>query len=89
MSQRPKIVDYDPTWPDQFELVAARVREALADLDCTVEHIGSTAVPGLAAKDVIDVMAVVGNESDLVEAPSAFAAEVSVHGPSRPAVNKG
>ena len=74
MSSRPKIIDYDPTWPEQFELVAARVREALADLDYSVEHIGSTAVPGLAAKDVIDVMAVVGNESDMVEAAQALAA---------------
>jgi len=71
---RPQIVDYDRRWPEQFELVAARVREALEDVECSVEHIGSTAVPGLAAKDVIDVMTAVGNDSDLVKAADALAA---------------
>ena len=71
---RPQIVDYDRRWPEQYELVAARVREALADVECSVEHIGSTAVPGLAAKDVIDVMTAVGNDSDLVKAADALAA---------------
>jgi len=71
---RPQIVDYDRRWPEQYELVAARVREALADVECSVEHIGSTAVPGLAAKDVIDVMTAVGNDFDLVKAADALAA---------------
>lgn len=71
---RPQIVDYDRKWPEQFDLVAARVQEALEDVECSVEHIGSTAVPGLAAKDVIDVMTAVGNDSDLVKAADALAA---------------
>lgn len=74
MSTRPTIIDYDASWPDQFEIVAARVREALADLRCSVEHIGSTAVPGLAAKDVIDVMAVVVDDVDMEQAARSLTA---------------
>jgi GrpB protein len=44
------IREYDPTWPDQFDEIAARTRTALGDLVLRIEHIGSTAVPGLAAK---------------------------------------
>jgi len=73
VTTRPQIVDYDRRWPEQFELVAARLRDALKDVECSVEHIGSTAVPGLAAKDVIDVMTVVGNDSDLATAADALA----------------
>ena len=74
MTMRPQIVDYDRRWPEQFELVSARLREALKSVEVSVEHIGSTAVPGLAAKDVIDVMAAVGNDADLVKAADALAA---------------
>jgi GrpB-like predicted nucleotidyltransferase (UPF0157 family) len=72
VSGRPRIVEYDPTWPDQFAVVAARVRAALTDVAMAVEHIGSTAVPGLPAKDIIDVMAVVGTDSDLARAAEAL-----------------
>ena len=47
---------YDPDWPRQFEAVAAELREALGALLVGVEHIGSTSIPGLAAKPIIDVM---------------------------------
>ena len=49
------LVDADPAWPAAFEEVAAEVRGALGDLAVAVEHVGSTSVPGLAAKPVIDV----------------------------------
>jgi GrpB-like predicted nucleotidyltransferase (UPF0157 family) len=49
------IVDYDPTWPDQFEQLAAGLRRHLGAAAIGIDHIGSTAVPGLAAKDVIDM----------------------------------
>ena len=45
----------DPTWPEQYARLAARIRHALAPADLRIDHIGSTAVPGLAAKDVIDI----------------------------------
>jgi GrpB-like predicted nucleotidyltransferase (UPF0157 family) len=53
-----EIVPYDPAWPVKFEEEAAILRRVLAPwLVGSIEHIGSTAVPGLAAKPVIDVMA--------------------------------
>jgi GrpB-like predicted nucleotidyltransferase (UPF0157 family) len=53
-----EIVPYDPSWPGRFEQEEAILRRALAAwLVGPIEHIGSTAVPGLAAKAVIDIMA--------------------------------
>jgi GrpB-like predicted nucleotidyltransferase (UPF0157 family) len=46
---------YDPGWADRFEAEAARLREALGDEVTRIEHVGSTSVPGLAAKPVIDI----------------------------------
>ena len=54
------IVDYDPQWPVQFAEEAARVTAALgADLVVVAEHFGSTAIPGLSAKPVIDLLVAV------------------------------
>lgn len=50
------VVDYDPAWPKQYDSESERVRAALGDLVAAVEHIGSTAVAGLAAKPVIDIL---------------------------------
>jgi GrpB-like predicted nucleotidyltransferase (UPF0157 family) len=53
-----EIVPYDPAWPAGFEQEATILHRALARwLAGPIEHIGSTAVPGLAAKPVIDIMA--------------------------------
>lgn len=49
------LVDYDPAWPSLFEGEAGRIREALRDVAIRIEHVGSTAVPGLAAKPVVDI----------------------------------
>ncbi|MCM4078928.1 GrpB family protein [Paractinoplanes hotanensis] len=59
MRQDPiKILPYDVSWPDAFEQQRARVEPALLPwLTGPVEHIGSTAVPGLAAKPIIDMLA--------------------------------
>lgn len=55
-----EIIPYDPSWPVRFLEEADLLRQALASwLAGPVEHIGSTAVPGLAAKPVIDIMAAV------------------------------
>jgi GrpB-like predicted nucleotidyltransferase (UPF0157 family) len=54
------IVPYDPAWPALYEAEAARLRAALpADLVLAMEHFGSTAIPGLAAKPVIDILVAV------------------------------
>ena len=55
MSDRIVVVDYDPGWPDRFDAEAVRVRAALGEVAPRVEHVGSTAVPGLAAKPTVDI----------------------------------
>ena len=55
-----EIVPYDPAWPDEFERLAADLKDALGELALRIDHIGSTAVPGLAAKNVIDIQVSVG-----------------------------
>ncbi|MGH9042594.1 MAG: GrpB family protein, partial [Acidimicrobiia bacterium] len=55
------IVDYDPTWPARFTDVGATLRARLGDAALRIDHIGSTAVPGLAAKAVIDVQVTVAS----------------------------
>lgn len=54
------IEPYDPAWPTLFASIAARLREALGERALRIDHIGSTAVPGLAAKPVIDIQISVG-----------------------------
>ena len=49
-----EIVPYRPEWPEEFAALAARLRSVLGP-EARIEHIGSTSVPGLAAKDVLDV----------------------------------
>jgi GrpB-like predicted nucleotidyltransferase (UPF0157 family) len=49
------VVDYRPSWPGEFETIAAELRVLLGDRAVAVDHVGSTSVPGLAAKDCIDV----------------------------------
>ncbi len=49
------IVPYDCAWPSLFEGEAASIREAMGSLALRIEHVGSTAVPGLSAKPVIDI----------------------------------
>ena len=48
-------VDHDPQWPAMFAVEKRRLRDALGDVAVRIEHIGSTAVPGLAAKPIIDI----------------------------------
>jgi GrpB-like predicted nucleotidyltransferase (UPF0157 family) len=55
---------YDPQWPHLFEREATRIRGALAERALAVEHAGSTAVPGLAAKPIIDIVLVVEDSAD-------------------------
>jgi GrpB-like predicted nucleotidyltransferase (UPF0157 family) len=59
------VAEYDEQWPNLFEDIARPVREAVADLGAGVEHVGSTSVPGLAAKPVIDVDVVVRSAEDV------------------------
>lgn len=62
------IVDYRPAWPQEYGTIAAQLRRAVSDLALRVDHIGSTAVPGLAAKDVIDLQITVRDFDPRLEA---------------------
>jgi GrpB-like predicted nucleotidyltransferase (UPF0157 family) len=57
-------VDYDPAWPAMFEREAARIRSILGDRLIRLEHTGSTSVPGLAAKPIIDISVTVADVLD-------------------------
>jgi GrpB-like predicted nucleotidyltransferase (UPF0157 family) len=56
-----RLADYDPGWPALFEREAARIRGLLGAGILLLEHVGSTSVPGLAAKPVIDILMVVAD----------------------------
>jgi len=56
--------DYDPTWPERYAVQAARLRELLGHRVIRVEHVGSTSVPGLPAKPVIDIALEVADTTD-------------------------
>jgi GrpB-like predicted nucleotidyltransferase (UPF0157 family) len=58
------LVEYDPIWPRLFEREAERIRAALSGRALQVEHVGSTSVPELAAKPIIDIVLVVADSSD-------------------------
>jgi GrpB-like predicted nucleotidyltransferase (UPF0157 family) len=58
------IAEYDPAWPQRFAAEAERISTALGDRARHVEHVGSTAVPGLAAKPIIDILLVVDDPAD-------------------------
>ena len=55
------VVPYDPTWPKQFEEKASRIKPIFAENFVAIHHVGSTAVPGLAAKPTIDIVLEVKN----------------------------
>jgi len=66
-----EVADPDPAWPQQYRDLAARIREVLGWRALQLEHVGSTSVPGLAAKPVIDIDLTVadpGREQDYVPA---------------------
>jgi GrpB-like predicted nucleotidyltransferase (UPF0157 family) len=58
------LAEYDPTWPSLFEREAERIRRALGERAVRIEHVGSTSVPGLVAKPIIDVLLVVRSSAE-------------------------
>ena len=78
------IADYDPRWPVRFEAERIRIEHALGWRATRVEHIGSTAVPDLPAKPIIDVLVTVNDPNDdlhLVPALTAAGYELRVREP--------
>jgi GrpB-like predicted nucleotidyltransferase (UPF0157 family) len=59
------VVDYDPAWSTQFETLQSLILSAVGDIAVAVEHVGSTSVPGLAAKPIIDIDVVVASAADV------------------------
>ena len=64
LSSRILIADCDPQWPELFGREADRIRAVLGDLALRIEHTGSTSVPGLVAKPIIDILLVVTDSAD-------------------------
>ncbi|SRR6266704_2201024 len=62
------IEDYSPLWPEQFEAIRSRLASTLDGLAITIEHVGSTAVPGLAAKPILDIDVLLKSADDLPRA---------------------
>jgi GrpB-like predicted nucleotidyltransferase (UPF0157 family) len=58
------IAEYDPAWPQWFEHAAGQIRESLGDKALEIHHVGSTSVPGLMAKPLIDIDLVVADTTD-------------------------
>ena len=63
-----EIIPYQERWPIEFQEIACKLREGLGVLALRIDHIGSTSVPGLAAKDVIDIQITVAELSHTVNA---------------------
>jgi GrpB-like predicted nucleotidyltransferase (UPF0157 family) len=81
-----EVTDPDPAWPRQYEHLAARIREALGWRVLQLEHVGSTAVPRLAAKPVIDIDLTVADphrEQDYVPALEATGFRLVIREPWR------
>jgi len=66
------IVPYQSTWPAEFAEIASTLRAALGDLALRIDHIGSTSVPGLDAKDIIDIQLTVTSFDDFRPIQSAL-----------------
>jgi GrpB-like predicted nucleotidyltransferase (UPF0157 family)/predicted kinase len=65
--EKVEIVPYNPEWPAQFEAEKRRIEGALGALAIEIHHMGSTAIPGLAAKPIIDIMIVVRKLDDAAQ----------------------
>ena len=79
-----EVTDPDPTWPRQYDDLADRIREALGWRVLQLEHVGSTSVPGLAAKPIIDIDLTVADpdrEQDYIPALEAIGFRLAIREP--------
>ncbi len=77
------VVAYDPRWPHEFEAERARIGHALGALALRIDHNGSTAVPGLAAKPIIDIQISVARLDSIAMYAEPLAPLGYVHMPHR------
>jgi GrpB-like predicted nucleotidyltransferase (UPF0157 family) len=73
------VLDYDPNWPGLFQRLRKRIADALGDMAAAIEHVGSTAVPDLAAKSIIDIDVLLASETILAGAIERLASLGYVH----------
>jgi GrpB-like predicted nucleotidyltransferase (UPF0157 family) len=79
-----RLVEYDPEWAERYAATAERIRGALGDRVVVLEHVGSTSVPGMAAKPYVDVVLAVPDstvEADYVPALGAIGLELRAREP--------
>lgn len=67
------VIDYDPAWPMVYEELRANIWAVVGEFASRIEHIGSTSIPGLAAKPIIDMSVVVTEPGDVEKAIKALA----------------
>lgn len=60
-----RVINYDPNWPQMFSQLRDQIWPAVSDVAIAIEHVGSTSVPGMAAKPIIDIDLVIASRSDL------------------------
>ena len=73
------VLDYDPNWAELFQFLRRRIADVLGDMAAAIEHIGSTAVPDLAAKPIIDIDVVLASETMLPAAIERLASLGYIH----------
>jgi GrpB-like predicted nucleotidyltransferase (UPF0157 family) len=73
------VVDYDPSWPERFQLLRQPIAEVLGSMAVAIEHVGSTAVPNLAAKPIIDIDVLLATETELPAAIDRLATLGYIH----------
>jgi GrpB-like predicted nucleotidyltransferase (UPF0157 family) len=64
-----EIIPYQPRWAEEFSSIAAKIRGAIGDKAVAIYHIGSTSVPNLGAKNVIDIQVTVADLDEPIEIP--------------------
>jgi GrpB-like predicted nucleotidyltransferase (UPF0157 family) len=67
-----EIIPYQPSWPGEFIQIASQLRSSLGELALRIDHIGSTSIPGLDAKDIIDIQLTVSSFDDFQPIQSAL-----------------
>jgi GrpB-like predicted nucleotidyltransferase (UPF0157 family) len=88
MNDRIVIAPYDETWPSTFAEIGARLRRELGPTALRIDHVGSTAVPGLAAKPIIDIQISVGSFEPLDAYRVPIERAGFVHRPGNPELTK-
>jgi len=88
MTEEIIVCDYNGEWPRQFQDIGSRLRSSLGEAALRIDHIGSTAVPGLAAKPIVDVQVSVRRLEPIEAYKAALEAAGFVHRADNPDLTK-